>query len=286
MLPRNPGYHRQGMFCCNPSWHAGSWSRQHTKWDVGTSGWPLGWVTSVEVCRRWWSYNLRRLRTTTLSLIVLETGRPTTIPSACGQTCQGRDSCSGLTQLVRSWKSLACLQLCSGSPVGRWWKPCSYRLAAQWQRSCFQWGPRCSAGVCWVVGRLRQHFCCRALRRALYDPRWTHPARVAVVALVMTNLVSISRNAATARATWRQLSYPRWMIRQQNGDQHLHRDILRPSSGLKELAQTMRLVPTNANLAMVLLASFFKAGRKLVSVSRMVFSRYCSCQDDCGVHYA
>ena len=49
---------------------------------------------------------------------------------------QGRASCSGLTQLVKSWESLVCLQLCSGSPVGRWWKPCSYRLAAQWQRSC------------------------------------------------------------------------------------------------------------------------------------------------------
>jgi len=29
----------------------------------------------------------------------------------------------------------------------------------------FSVSPRCSAGVCWVVGRLRQNFCCRALRR-------------------------------------------------------------------------------------------------------------------------
>jgi len=37
-------------------------------------------------------------------------------------------------------------------------------------------------------------------------PRWTHSARIAVVALVVTDLVSISRNAATGRATWRHLS--------------------------------------------------------------------------------
>jgi len=44
MMPRSPGSSRQGKFCCNPSWHAGSWSRQHrpTDWGVGTSGWPLG----------------------------------------------------------------------------------------------------------------------------------------------------------------------------------------------------------------------------------------------------
>jgi len=54
-----------------------------------------------------------------LSLIVLETDRPVTIPTARGQTWQGRGSCSGLTQLVKSWESLAYLQLCSGSPVGR-----------------------------------------------------------------------------------------------------------------------------------------------------------------------
>ena len=38
------------------------------------------------------------------------------------------------------------------------------------------------------------------------SPRWTHPARVAVVALETTDLVSISTNAATRRATWRHLS--------------------------------------------------------------------------------
>jgi len=62
---------------------------------------------------------LQPLRKTTQSLNVLETDRPVTIPTARGQTWQGRDSCSGLTQRVRSWESLACLQLCSGSPIGR-----------------------------------------------------------------------------------------------------------------------------------------------------------------------
>jgi len=37
-------------------------------------------------------------------------------------------------------------------------------------------------------------------------PCRTHPVRVAVVALKLTDLVSISRNAATGRATWRHLS--------------------------------------------------------------------------------
>ena len=104
-----------------------------------------------------------------------------------------------------NWESVACLQLCSGSLVGWWWKPCSYRLAAQWRRSCLQWAARCSFGVCWVVVHL---LCCRALRRAYYDPipRWTHPSRVAVVALVVTDFVSASKNAARERATWRHLS--------------------------------------------------------------------------------
>jgi len=48
--------------------------------------------------------------------------------------------------------------------------------------------PRPEKGVAWLI------------------PRWTHPARVAVVALLMTDLVSISGNAATGRATWRHLS--------------------------------------------------------------------------------
>ena len=51
MLPRSPGSQRQEMFCCNPSWHVGSWSRQSTDWGVGTSGWPLVWIASVEICR-------------------------------------------------------------------------------------------------------------------------------------------------------------------------------------------------------------------------------------------
>jgi len=33
----------------------------------------------------------------------------------------------------------------------------------------------------------------------------------------------------------------------------------------------MKLIPTNANLAMVFIARFFKAGCKLVSLSRMAF---------------
>jgi len=37
-------------------------------------------------------------------------------------------------------------------------------------------------------------------------PCRTHPVRVAAVALKLTDLVSISRNAATGRATWRHLS--------------------------------------------------------------------------------
>ena len=40
----------------------------------------------------------------------------------------------------------------------------------------------------------------------LPNSRWTHPARVAVVAFEATVLESISMNAATARATWRHLS--------------------------------------------------------------------------------
>ena len=47
-----PGSHRQKMFCCNPSWHVGSWSHQRIAWGVGTSGWPLVWIASVEVRRR------------------------------------------------------------------------------------------------------------------------------------------------------------------------------------------------------------------------------------------
>jgi len=98
---------QSGMLCCNPSWHAGNWSRQRTDRGVGTSGWSLEWVASVEVCRRWRSYNLRRLRATTQSLIDLETDRPVTIPTARGQTWQGRDSLdthdSQRTSLSKVW---------------------------------------------------------------------------------------------------------------------------------------------------------------------------------------
>ena len=52
MLPRSPGSHRQEMFCCNPSWPAGSRSHQLTDWGVGTPGWPLVCIASVVVCRR------------------------------------------------------------------------------------------------------------------------------------------------------------------------------------------------------------------------------------------
>ena len=77
----------------------------------GNVGMPLVRVTTVEVCRRQNSYILQRLRTTIQYLIVLETDRPVSIPTAREQTWQGRDSCSGLTQLVQSWESLACQKL-------------------------------------------------------------------------------------------------------------------------------------------------------------------------------
>ena len=48
---------------------------------------------------------------TTQSVISLETDRSVSIPNAREQTWQDRDSCSGLTQLVQSWKSLACQKL-------------------------------------------------------------------------------------------------------------------------------------------------------------------------------
>jgi len=83
---------------------------------------------------------------------------------------QGRASCSALTQLLRSWGSLACLQLCNGTPVGRWWKFCSYWQAGQLRWSSLRW-VRCSAGVCWIVGHLRRQLCCcRVLRQAFFYP--------------------------------------------------------------------------------------------------------------------
>ena len=89
---------------------------------------------------------------------------------------------------MRSWESLACLQLCSGSPVGQWWKPCSCNLAAQWRRTCLQYAPRCSAGVCWVLCHLRQHFC-RALRRAYSYP--AHPPRLCWLNAKRSNVTDV-----------------------------------------------------------------------------------------------
>ena len=117
--------------------------------------------------------------------MALETDRPVTIPTARGQTWQGRDSCSALTQLVRSWESLAYLQLCSGSPAGRWRVPCSYRLAARWRRSCLRWTPQC-AGSWFVFDSGDAVAPWKGPNR-----RRTHPARVAVVAQVATSLISI-----------------------------------------------------------------------------------------------
>jgi len=51
MFPRSQGSQRQEMFCCYPSWRVAGWSHQRTDWGVGTSWWPLVWITSVEVCR-------------------------------------------------------------------------------------------------------------------------------------------------------------------------------------------------------------------------------------------
>jgi len=43
--------HCQEMFCCNPSWHVGSWSHQHTDRGVGMSGRLLVSIASVEFCK-------------------------------------------------------------------------------------------------------------------------------------------------------------------------------------------------------------------------------------------
>jgi len=88
----------------------GMWERRDGRW-CESRAWRFVDIDDLVSC------NAQRLRTTTQSLIDLETDRPVTIPTAHGQTWQGHDSCSGLTQLVRIWESLACLQLCSGSPV-------------------------------------------------------------------------------------------------------------------------------------------------------------------------
>jgi len=41
--------------------------------------------------------------------------------------------------------------------------------------------------------------------------------------------------------------------------QYLPRDLVRPSSGLQELAQTVKLVPTDASPAMVLIGKLFQS---------------------------
>ena len=94
--------------------------------------------------------------------------------------------------------TIACLQLCSGSHVGRWWKPCSYRLKLLNDEDlvCSEHlGVQLENAGSWVI-------------KSVFwpSPRWTHPARVAVVALEATDVVRISRKAATGRATWRHLS--------------------------------------------------------------------------------
>jgi len=38
-------------------------------------------------------------------------------------------------------------------------------------------------------------------------------------------------------------------------------------------------------LRLVFICKFFKAGCKLLSLSRMAFPQSCSCQDDCGICY-
>jgi len=59
-------------------------------------------------------------------------------------------------------------------PEGRWWVPCSRRLAGPRCRPCFFWAPRCSAIVCKIFSRFRQQGCCRALKRA-----YSYPAHIA-----------------------------------------------------------------------------------------------------------
>ena len=73
VFSRSPGPHRQEMFCCNPCWHVGSWSQQHTEWTVGTLGWPSVWIARVEVCSRdehWTGLGSDWIRTMTNFLIL------------------------------------------------------------------------------------------------------------------------------------------------------------------------------------------------------------------------
>jgi len=102
MLPRTPDSHRPRIFFVTPvdllaievaNVQAEVWERRDGRW-CESRAWSC-------ILRR--SCIVRRPHTTTQSLIVLETDRPVTIPTARGQTWQCRDSCSGLTQLVRSW---------------------------------------------------------------------------------------------------------------------------------------------------------------------------------------
>jgi len=166
MLTRILGSHRQEMLCCNPSWRFGNWSHQRTGWVwdrrygrwCESRAWRFVDVNDLISCDVYAQPLSLWITTQSLSLWY----RPVTIPTNREQTWWGCDSYSALTQLVKNWESLACLELCSGAPVGRWWRRCSYRLAPQWRWSCLHWAPRCSAGVCWDVGLLRKHFCCRA----------------------------------------------------------------------------------------------------------------------------
>ena len=110
----------------------GVWERRNGSW---------GWAASVEVCWRWWSCILRRLRTT----IVLET---TTASDCSGDWSTSDHSNRSWTNVAKPWflfridpasETLAITSLAAvvkWFSVGRWWKPCSYSLATQWRRSC------------------------------------------------------------------------------------------------------------------------------------------------------
>ena len=76
-------------------------------------------IASVEVCRHRWSCILQRPTSTHNYPVSDWSGDWSTSDHSnrSWTTWQGCGSCSGLTQLVRIWESLACLQLCSGSPV-------------------------------------------------------------------------------------------------------------------------------------------------------------------------
>ena len=83
MLPRSPGSHHQEMFCCNPvdmlavtniqTW---VWERQDGRWCESRT-WRFVDVNDLVSCD---------VYAEPLSLIVLKTDRPVTIPTARGQT--------------------------------------------------------------------------------------------------------------------------------------------------------------------------------------------------------